>query len=57
MKCPCGCEKDVPNLRYFATRNCGRRANKRGIFMPANGEWRKDTRMSRKMKSLEKGKK
>lgn len=57
MKCPCGCGRDVPNGHYWATENCGKRANKYGKFMPKNGEWRSASRVMRKLNSLKKGKK
>jgi hypothetical protein len=34
MKCPCGCGRDVPHLSFWATRQCGKRGRKLGIYMP-----------------------
>lgn len=36
MKCPCGCEREVPNNRFWATDECQARGNKMGIYMPKN---------------------
>ena len=43
--CPCGCKKEVPNGRYWATPTCGEKAKKFGMYMPQGGEVRKHERM------------
>jgi hypothetical protein len=32
--CPCGCNRPVPNNHYWATERCGKRANRKGRYMP-----------------------
>jgi hypothetical protein len=56
MKCPCGCDKEVPNGRYFATDECRRNGNKNGVFMPKS-DCRSEERKRKKLYSLRKGRK
>jgi hypothetical protein len=56
MNCPCGCGKEVKHGCFWATRYCYKTGRKKGIYMPANGEWRADTRIHKKMNLLKKGK-
>ena len=33
-KCPCGCGKEVPSGRFWASRYCARKGRAKGIYMP-----------------------
>lgn len=33
-KCPCGCGKEVPSGKFWATDACGKKGRRRGIRMP-----------------------
>lgn len=55
MKCPCGCKREVPHGHFWATESCGRKAKKHGVYMPANGEWRKHARLMKKIRKVKHG--
>lgn len=56
MKCPCGCEKEVPSGRFFYSDECRRFGNKKGIYMPKS-DCRSLERKRKKLYLLTKGRK
>jgi hypothetical protein len=56
MKCPCGCNLEIPNGCFWAKRSCRKKVSARGIHMPQNGEFRKDARERKRKYLSEKGK-
>lgn len=57
MKCGCGCGREIPNGCFWATNACGKKGRKHSVYMPANGEWREQTRLRKKISLLKKGNK